>query len=145
MTKEITSFRGEHSFLSNFYACEVVYDGVVYPSVEHAYQAAKFLDPDLREQVRACETAGQAKKLGRGFALREDWDAVKLQTMSALVEDKFLRDPELGAKLLATKRALLVEGNWWGDTFWGVCRGKGSNHLGKILMGVRQKLKGSKK
>jgi predicted NAD-dependent protein-ADP-ribosyltransferase YbiA (DUF1768 family) len=56
------------------------------------------------------------------------------------VKDKFSRNPELRVKLLNTGDLQLVEGNYWGDTFWGVCNGKGENHLGKILMRVRKEL-----
>jgi hypothetical protein len=61
--------------------------------------------------------------------------------MESLVKEKFTRDTELGAKLVATGDEELVEGNYWGDTFWGVCRGVGQNHLGKILMKVREELR----
>ena len=73
--------------------------------------------------------------------LRPAWDDIKLNVMRDLVWRKFSEDPELRAKLLATGDAELVEGNAWGDTFWGVDQsGKGENHLGKILMETRTRL-----
>ena len=60
--------------------------------------------------------------------------------MYEIVKDKFSRNPELRVKLLNTGDIELIEGNYWGDTFWGVCNGKGENHLGKILMRVRKEL-----
>lgn len=136
----ITSFTGEHKFLSNFWPVEVTLDGISYPSVEHAYQAAKFLDPVIRKVILSCPTAKQAKKVGKLKGIREDWDKIRLQVMFNLVADKF-NHPELGAKLLDTKNKQLVEGNWWGDKFWGVCNGVGENHLGRILMNVRTNLR----
>jgi len=62
--------------------------------------------------------------------------------MLHIVRDKFARHPGLKASLRQTGNARLVEGNWWGDTFWGVCNGKGTNHLGKVLMEVRRELIG---
>lgn len=135
----INSFSGDYRFLSNFWPCKVVFDGVTYPSVEHAYVAAKTPDPILRMQIASIETAGQVKKFGRKLELRPDWDSVKVGIMRDLIRQKF-KDAELAALLVATGDALLVEGNWWGDTFWGVCKGVGDNWLGRILMEVRSEI-----
>jgi len=60
--------------------------------------------------------------------------------MTDLVRQKF-SNPQLAKQLLDTKDFELIEGNTWGDTFWGVCSGKGQNNLGKILMQIRNELK----
>ena len=137
--KRIDEFQGENRFLSNFYPSRVEFDGVVYPTVEHAYQAAKTLDPELRKKVRDAVKPGAAKRLGRGVALRADWETVKCRVMFTLLRWKFHHQP-LRGRLLATGDAELVEGNRWGDTYWGVCGGKGENRLGKLLMQVRKEL-----
>jgi ribA/ribD-fused uncharacterized protein len=113
-------------------------DGRTYPSVEHAYQAAKTLDDSQRERIGRCLKAGEAKRMGRLVTMREDWDEVKIDVMRSLVEQKFTRHENLGNRLLDTGDQHLEEGNTWGDTFWGTCNGKGENHLGKILMEVRE-------
>jgi hypothetical protein len=136
----INSFSGKHRFLSNFWPCLVELDGQVYPSTEHAYVAAKVTDPELRTLVRECSTAGHVKRLGRKLPLRSDWEEVKLAVMEDLVRQKFT-DPELRRLLLETGEQELVEGNHWGDTFWGVCDGVGLNHLGRILMLVRAEIR----
>lgn len=136
----IESFSGEYRFLSNFYPAAVHLDGVVYPTVEHAYQAAKTLDPEERETIRLSPSPSIAKKLGRHLRMRQDWEEIKLETMALLVIEKFETNIDLATKLLGTGQAELVEGNWWGDTYWGVCRGKGENNLGRILMATRQQL-----
>lgn len=64
---------------------------------------------------------------------------MKLRVMELLLRQKF-QIPELGAKLLSTGSAELVEGNHWGDTFWGVYNKVGHNHLGKLLMKIRSEL-----
>ena len=133
----ITSFTGEYAFLSNTYPCMILWEHKVYHSVEHAYQAAKTLDPDQREAIRQAPTAFRARRLGRQVVLRPDWEHVKRSIMFLLVLHKF-RDPELGARLLAVGDEVLVYGNDRGDTYWGQCpMGVGHNHLGHILMTVR--------
>jgi ribA/ribD-fused uncharacterized protein len=137
----IDSFRGENRWLSNFGDNEAAYDGVVYPTSEHAYMAAKTLNPEERAKILACPTPGKAKRLGRKVTLRKGWDDIKVSIMEGIINDKYERSPELQAKLIATGDEKLVEGNDWGDTFWGVCKGQGKNHLGRILMRVRDRLR----
>ena len=142
----ITTFQGVHRFLSNFHPCPVVWDGKVYPSAEHAYQAAKTLDPKERAMIRDMPTAGRAKRAGQVLTLRADWDSIRLAVMHDIVWRKFRYNPELGQRLAATGDALLVEGNPWNDRFWGMTWDKtvnawvGKNHLGEILMKVRAEL-----
>ena len=140
----IDRFQGPMRWLSNFEPCEVHFEGGVYPSSEHAYQAAKFLDPEKRKQIAALPTPAAAKKAGairNNPEIRPDWFMVALRVMEAVVLDKFSRNPGLRQKLLDTGDEELIEGNTWGDTFWGVCKGVGSNHLGRILMNVRASLR----
>lgn len=132
----IDSFTGEYFFLSNFYTVKIKVGVIVYPSVEHAYQASKTLSRAARMKVREAPTAGEAKRLGRELVLRRNWEQIKLGMMKGLLEIKF-NSVELKAKLLATGDRELIEGNTWGDRYWGVCGGKGENHLGKLLMEVR--------
>lgn len=133
----INEFRGMYAFLSNFYPCVIVHQGVAYPSVEHAFQGAKFKHWKDRIAVAECGSPGKAKQLGRTADLPDDWEETKLDLMYDLVTLKF-GDPELERLLIDTGKAELVEGNIWGDTFWGVCRGEGENFLGRILMRIRQ-------
>lgn len=138
----ITSFSGEYRFLSNFWLCAVpADDGFSYPSTEHAYQAEKTLDPDQRQKIRLADTSGIAKRLGRSVTKRPDWDDIKLGVMERLLRHKFTLHPSLKEKLLATGDRKLIEGNTWGDTYWGVCKGTGENNLGKLLMKIREELR----
>ncbi len=136
----IDSFRGEHDYLSNFYSCPVEYDGLTYQNTEAAFQAAKCVDRNEREKFVSL-SPGQAKKLGRKVDLREDWETVKIDVMRDVLKSKFSLNSELREKLIATGDVELIEGNHWNDRFWGVCRGKGQNHLGKLLMELREILK----
>ena len=137
----ISSFRDEYFFLSNFYPVEIKLDGIVYPNAETAFQAQKTLDVEERRKFSMLKNPVQAKRLGRKVKLRDDWEEVKLDIMTEVVSQKFLQHPHLIEMLLQTGDEELVEGNKWGDRFWGVCKDKGENHLGKILMKIRDAYK----
>ena len=99
--------------------------------------------------IRNCETPAQAKKLGKSITIRKDWKEVNLGIMEELLYQKFT-NPYLKKKLLETGSRLLIEGNNWGDEFWGCVwnekmkRWNGKNNLGKLLMKVRERLKNEK-
>ena len=133
----IDSFRNEHVYLSNFYSCPVQYDGLTYQNTEAAFQAAKCVDQNEREKFIDL-TPGCAKRLGRRVDLREDWNNVRIDVMKEVLICKFSQNLELKEKLIATGNEELIEGNNWNDRFWGVCRGVGQNHLGKLLMEIRR-------
>jgi ribA/ribD-fused uncharacterized protein len=141
MTGQITWFRDEYDFLSNFYSAEIEYESVVFPTVEHAFQAAKTLDIDERRKIAAVREPGSAKRMGRRVKLRSDWEQIKVGLMRDLLRIKF-SNPDLAERLLATGSAELIEGNSWNDTFWGLCRGRGRNMLGQLLMEVREEIRG---
>lgn len=143
MNQVIDSFSGEWRPLSNFWYAPVVYDGVTYPTNEHAFQAAKTLYTAQRERIQYAESPGEAKRLGRQVTLRPDWEEIKIEVMTDLNRQKY-RDNDFRNLLLSTGDASLIEGNHWGDTFWGVCNGVGKNYLGKILMSIRDELKEGK-
>lgn len=137
----IGSFMGPYRFLSNFWPVEVYLEGVSYPSVENAYQAAKTTSLALREPFKTY-SAAEAKKHSHRLVVRADWEQIKLGVMQGLLEQKFLKGSELRAKLEETRGKLLVEGNWWHDNVYGSCHclkcgDKGRNELGKMLMRIR--------
>ena len=136
----INCFIAPHRFLSNFWPSRVSLDAITYPTVEHAYQAAKTVHPEERARIAVAGQPGTAKQLGRTVTIRRDWHEVKLPVMLGLLRQKFAREP-LHGQLLATGDAPLIEGNGWGDTFWGVCCGVGENHLGRLLMQVRDEIR----
>lgn len=135
---QISKFDGEYRWLSNFYLSNIYVSGMVFPSVENAYQALKEIDRKKRSLYQGI-SPGEAKKLGRKAKMRNNWDKIKVQVMEELVRQKF-KDIELRNKLISTGDSYLIEGNWWGDTFWGQCNGVGENNLGKILMKIRKEL-----
>jgi ribA/ribD-fused uncharacterized protein len=112
--------------------------GRIYKNAEAAFHAQKTFDLSIKEQFQQLDPS-QSKKLGRSIDLRKDWEEVKEEIMEYVIRAKF-SDPELQDLLLETGQQELVEGNWWKDTYWGVCNGIGQNKLGKILMKIRDEL-----
>ena len=135
-------FRGDLRFLSNFYPSPIMMNGKEYATVEHAFQAAKTEVPPEQEEIRLAETPGRAKRLGHKVTLRSDWYERRVKVMRELVRRKF-KDEKLMQKLLDTPDEDLVEYNQWHDNYWGdcvcpKCEGwKGHNHLGKILLEIK--------
>lgn len=151
MSEAITDFHGEHNFLSNFFPVGIEYNGLTYPSVEHAFQAQKVTDRATHRRFTAIKTAGEAKREGRKLKLREDWEQVKMGIMEELLRIKFSQ-PYLRYQLVGTGDRELIEGNTWGDKFWGAvwqvavpgssnASWVGENHLGKILMKIRAEVR----
>jgi ribA/ribD-fused uncharacterized protein len=135
----IEEFKGKHRWLSNFAPAIVEHRGMVFMSVEAAYQSAK--TTDLKAAARFTDMApGEAKAAGRNLTIRPDWDDVKCSVMEHLLRQKFTNILDYKILLLGTEDQLIVEGNWWGDTFWGVCKGVGENHLGRLIMKIRSEL-----
>lgn len=141
----ISSFTGKYAFLSNFYPAPVTYMGQTYANNEAAFQAQKTCCAKEQQQfsIFRLHNPAEAKKRGKNLTLRPDWDKVKISLMYEICMCKFMQNPKLRDALLATGNSLLIEGNTWGDYFWGKVNGHGENQLGLILMDVREKLKWS--
>ena len=137
----ISGFRGEYRWLSNFWFSNVSFEGHTYRTVEHAYVASKTLCLEDRLYIKSLSKPSEAKRFGKSLELRGDWEDVKLVLMEDFTRQKF-SSGVIREKLLGTGDSVIVEENWWGDTFWGVCKGSGENHLGKIIMKVRSEIKG---
>lgn len=130
----------DYGFLSNFFPAPTMLDGVIYPTSEHAYMAAKTENLEERKAILACKTAKEAKEAGKKVTLRPDWDhGLRDHYMLLVVFDKFWRNPQLRRRLKETGDRYLEETNHWNDLHFGVDyqTGQGENMLGKILMRVR--------
>lgn len=147
------AFRGEMAWASNMHECHIVFDdvnsnleeifpqfkfdGLEYASSEHLYQSLKATNNTDKELIRTAPNAHHAKQLSRTIFARMDWDSVKVEAMRLALCLKFYQHPDLLLKLINTGNTPLVETNWWGDKFWGVCGGVGQNWLGRLLMELR--------
>ena len=143
----ISSFVDEYGFLSNFHPCLIQMGQVKFTSSEQAYHWHKLANPEDREKILKLATAWEAKKFSRKCLILPDWDDLRTGVMLSVLILKFEQNLDLKLKLLDTKPAILMEGNHWNDTFWGcVWKGEdqggwiGSNHLGRILMLIRDTL-----
>ena len=143
----VDSFHGDYEMFSNFYSVNILYESIDYPTVEHAFVAAKSMDMLFRRRVSQIpvKQAGKAKRMGRKCKLRENWDLMKVSVMKRLLIQKFTHD-KFRNLLLSTGQQELIEGNYWHDNFWGDCYCKkctsiiGKNMLGKLLMEVRDEV-----
>lgn len=139
----------------NFSAFAVKWRGQLYPTVEHAYQAAKYLDdnvlwlsPDsvgipVAEIIRNATSAHEAKRLGNHFSYRHlipegSWtERKKLSVMEELLRAKRAQHEYVQKKLTESKGIRLIEDSNT-DPFWG--RGPnwdGQNWLGRLWMKIR--------
>jgi ribA/ribD-fused uncharacterized protein len=144
----IPKFEGEYRFLSNFFPATIDInisgEKIRFPTAEHVFQGAKWrymTEGDPNKYVNAVlsdSDPNHAKKMGRKVKIdAAKWDDARIETMRVVVWEKFKQQPVLKDRLVHTGAALLVEGNTWGDKFWGRVDGQGNNLLGSILMEVR--------
>lgn len=149
--KMINSFYGRWAFLSNFYPSPLTWEGITYPTAEHAYNAGKTTNRARRWALAEAADPTKARKLGRNLELRPGWEEVRYEVMREVLRAKFTRNPQRVAALLSTGDAVLIEGQsvgdrWhdqhWGDCYCGrpKCAPPGANHLGWMLMGLRAEL-----
>lgn len=138
----------DYGFMSNFYPCNITYEGINYLNSEAMFQSFKVLSSKVRKELFENIAAGESKKRGRMVKLREDWEKVKYDCMKITLRCKFTQNKDLKEKLLATKDAILIEDTTgWHDNIWGDCNcvccknKKGENLLGKALMEIRDELK----
>lgn len=137
-----------YHWLSNFELVTIVLDGQEWSSVEHYYQAQKFLDINLRNQVRELSTPGKTKRFARKHQdqIRADWPEIKLMVMEKALREKYQQEP-FKSKLLATSGSIFEDSPQ--DNFWGTGTigqsGPGLNYLGKILEKIRQELQVGRK
>ncbi len=143
--------KGKYFEFSNFYPVTVEFEGKIYPSTEHIFQAHKFVYPgagvtelEFAESIRLLPTALLAFRAGKSRKVRINpkWEVYKVVLMKKIVRVKFSQVP-LRALLLSTGKKSIVENSPY-DSFWGakVVRGKpGRNMLGQILEEVREEMR----
>lgn len=140
------STKGEYGCFSNFAAYPIELKGKVWPTTEHYFQAQKFPGTEHEEEIRNEKSPMIAARKGRDRKrpLRRDWEAVKDEIMREAVLAKFTQHAELREILLATGDAEIIE-HTTNDSYWADGGdGSGLNMLGKILMSVREELRGGK-
>ncbi len=137
---------GSYYGFTNFYKNYITIDGKVWPTTEHYYQAMKFEFPTIQEKIRILPEPRDAFNYARrnSTEVRQDWKSVNLQFMIHAVREKFKQSNILKKLLLDTGNRILVEDAKGNDSFFGAGADyTGSNHLGQILMQVRDELRGA--
>ena len=144
----LIAFRGPYRFLANDSWCKVIFDGVEYPSVTHAFQSAQTLDKNKREEIRKTLRFKNVRRIGAVAPTRFDWSKIQLAVLEDLLRQKFAQ-PKFRKVLLDTKDYKLINGDHRGETFYGMIytgnKWLGENHLGKLLMKIREEIRGEGK
>ena len=142
MDTQISEFTGKYEFLSNEFLAPVCFENQIYPSVAHAFQAARTSDTDLRSSIAKCADFQALYTLCEEMDNPADWQKQRLFVMERLIRDKFRRNRELQRRLLETGSKALI--NTYTDAtvasnlFWGLVGPKGQNHVGNLLMKTRK-------
>ena len=142
----VREFQGRFRFLSNFFPSPIMWNGKVWPTAEHLFQAMKTEDPKIQEKIRQANKPGEAKRLGYEVVPKPNWKTIKRQMMLLILRMKFKQNPKLIQKLIDTGDMKLIEGNYWHDNYFGVCKchrcknKEKHNHLGKLLMQLRKEI-----
>jgi len=143
----INTFRGKYNWLSNFYQCDIIYEGKHWKSSEHIYQAMKCVHEEDKEKIRKCSLR-EIKSEVLKYEQVDNWhDSLKDEIMEMALYLKFSQNPYLVKKLIDTGEDEIIEGNYWHDNYWGDCQCDnchsilGLNKLGIMLMNIRKEIK----
>ena len=153
-SNNVTLFYRKESHLSNHHPCKIVDKGVSYNCVEQylmVHKATLFEDENAVKEIMATDDPMVQKRVRVKKFNLDMWRKVSLDVMRRGLTMKYEQNPELKNKLLQTGNAQLAEAAPR-DGYWGIGmamhhpdaldRSKwGENHLGKLLMEVRQCLK----
>lgn len=138
----------QDNWFSNFIPFDepFVHEGLIYRTPEHFFQAQKANNFLYRQKIANAPTPNDAKMLGRRAPLRPDWEEIKFSVMDFALRQKFRKDTSWGQRLTGSEGDI-VEYNTWHDNIWGDCvcgrcdKIEGQNHLGKLLMKIREELR----
>lgn len=144
MDEFIGFYPREFFCLDNFSSFAVLYNGVKYPTVEHAYQALKFIDtaPEIAQEILDSFSAHEAKIIAQANKSKQNpkWTEINIRIMEELLRLKLEQNPYVKTKLLQTKDYLICEDSPK-DSFWGIGPNRdGQNQLGKLWMKLREEL-----
>lgn len=148
------AFHSPHAWLSNFFPCHIVIQGISFASAEQAFQytrAIRLNDTHLANMILRTKKASEAKSLGNSNTTTTvEWDNDRFDVMRHILKEKFAQNYDLAGMLVSTGQDLLIEATM--DGFWGakasitsksICDGSwmGANFLGKILGEIRDDLR----
>ncbi|MGD9276592.1 MAG: NADAR family protein [Candidatus Pacearchaeota archaeon] len=139
----------EFYVFDNFSSFQIEYNGFVFPTSEHAYQAMKFIkaNPKIFEEIKKAKSAHEAQKLAMKNKDKVDleWEKNKIHIMKSILKNKIDQHPYILKKLLQSGEREIIEDSWR-DEIWGWGKNKdGKNLLGKIWMELREEYMNEKK
>lgn len=135
---KILFYGGGWNCFSNFSAHQVEYDGILWPTSEHAFQAAKTLSVEEKNKIKLARSPQEALMLGRSVTLRPEWELIKVEILESILRAKYTQHPSIQEKLIQSKDKELIEASPV-DSFWGIGPdGTGENMCGKLWMKIRE-------
>lgn len=147
MVDRIAYYEDEYYMLSNFSSHAIEYLGVLYMTPEHAYQAAKFNDQEVKDKVRNARSSFRCKAVARQYEKEfqvSNWNDIRISVMEDILRAKVSQHEDVKEALLKTGNAQIVE-NSPVDYFWGCgADNTGQNEVGKAWVRVREELKSKK-
>ena len=132
-------------YMSNYWKARFFIYSRWWYTIEHAYQAQKCALPAEYDAIHQTKKANDARLLGQKVQMREHWDDIhKDRVMEECLRAKFLQHKDIRDQLMATGEEELIEDTTTSnDMHWGCgTDGTGKNMLGKLLMKIRNELKG---
>lgn len=150
MSKDLCFYRANerpYGAFSNLHRREFVFEGEVYPTAEHAYQAGKARKPQVKAWLMAAPSPALLAMAAHGlyyWDIAPNWSATKFDRMKRILRAKFGTQEDLKTLLLSTGDRRLVETATVDspvNRLWGEVNGKGKNMLGVLLMEVREELR----
>ncbi|MBF3851417.1 NADAR family protein [Burkholderia pseudomallei] len=138
-----------YGVFSNLYKRPIAFEGVEYPTSEHAYQAGKPRKDSVRAWLMAAPSPSLLAMAAHGlyvWDVHPDWSKTKFDRMKRVLQAKFTQHPDLQEILLSTGEARLVEAATVDNAvnrLWGEVKGTGKNMLGMLLMEVRSEIRAS--
>jgi ribA/ribD-fused uncharacterized protein len=147
--KEIRFYRANekpYGAFSNLFRRSIEFDGRVFPTAEHAYQAGKARKEEVKEWILSAPTPGLVAMAAHGlytWDIVANWSQIKYERMRQVLRAKFAQHDDLRQLLLSTGNARIVEAGRVANVVnctWGEVNGKGKNMLGVLLMELRTEL-----
>ncbi|SEP41121.1 hypothetical protein SAMN04487843_11687 [Methylobacterium sp. ap11] len=132
---------------SNLFRRSVTFEGEFFATSEHAYQAGKARKPAVKQWLMAAPSPALLAMAAHGlyyWDVAPGWSATKFDRMRAVLRAKFTQHADLGALLLSTGNATLIESATVDNEvnrLWGQVNGVGRNMLGMLLMELRAELR----
>lgn len=132
---------------SNLYRREIEFEGELYPTSEHAYQAGKARKAEVKKWLMEAPSPSLLAMAAHGlyyWDVAPGWSTNKFDRMRAVLRAKFTQHADLRELLLSTGEAQLIETATVDNEvnrLWGEVNGVGRNMLGVMLMELRAELR----